>query len=220
MKFSEQIEILYKKSIYFNLSKLYKKLSSLSDEQLKSILQNKTFPDFKTFTNIIEGKRKHFTLTDGICILNCYNSGSQFHVDIFNLNVYEEEIELIFHANKYGISQLLKKLKNLDHDIINEILDHKPFPDFKVISKYLPDKSKTKWSIYEGVVLLKCFSKNVQYDYQYVHREEYRFKKSIKQSENLKNRDMKGLLGVTLTRYNKEKKKVRKIVRSVWTVKK
>lgn len=218
MKFSEQIEIVYKKSVYLSMSKLYKKISAMSDEQLKSVLNDKSFPDFRTFLNTVVGTRRHFTLTEGIWILNCYTKGTLYYSD--KNEHCEEEVERMFHKNTYSLSQLVKKLKNLDNETINEILQNKPFPSINVLIKYLPDKSISKFSLYEGLVLLKCFSCNVQYDLLYVNREEYRLQRAIKQSDNQKNRDMRGLLGVTVPRLNKEKKKTKKTVRSVWTVKK
>jgi hypothetical protein len=190
---------------------------------LASILGDKPFPSFKDFVStMIDRKNKHFTLREGIRILDCYSKGIKYvddrKIEDFKLKGFEKEIKQIFHTEKYTPIILVRKLKDLDKEFLYYILKGHKFPKEEDLLIYFEGGPKKKNSLHDGILILKDYSQNIPATKSYIEKE--RLRKSIIQSENLINKDKDGLLGIQLPRHNKKKKKVQATVRSVWTVKK
>jgi hypothetical protein len=226
MSFSEQVEKLYLKSVFFGLNKLHRELINCKKEDVNKILVNKPYPTFSEFKNSIVGERKYFSFKDGFFILKCYVDGEKYDVNNKKLELnnleFNENVQRLFHKNKFGIRKLLKEIKKLDREIIEEILKGRPFPNQMDFENLLSKKSKKTFSIYEGLLLLRCYSINRKYDYEEHKRELLRIDRAKRQSENLLKRDLDGLLGYVIPREKKDQNDENKkpIVRSVWTVKK
>jgi hypothetical protein len=221
MNISEIIEILAPKRKKISLTKLHKDLKKLDADLLFHTLKGKPFPDFYEFRNSLKGNKTLFNISIGLLILNHYAENKVFDVDSVPDDYGWEDSENPYLEKKHCLSKLFKELKNIDIEILNKILNDKPFPDFMKFRKSFVS-SDVKFSIYEGLIILKYYSyeRIYRFDSKEIHQEKvYRAKN---QSYNFETRDRDGLLGVTVPRSKDSKSNKREIkkVRSVWTVKK
>ena len=225
MKVSKIIQLLYTKSKKSRgLSQVYKQLCSLDDNILVDFLGGKPFPDFNSFRNSMKSEKRHFNLSEGLRILESYSKGEVVDIDLLSINESEssedreENIDLIFYKREYGLSQLHKHMKTLDKGVLKKILKDKPFPDFNTFRKSFEGEDR-KFCLSDGLLILKYYSNGEVYDMELPKLYKKAFNRSITQSRNFEKRDSQGLLGIQVPR-PKKKKKHKKVVRSVWTVKK
>ena len=223
MNISEIIELLAPKKIKLSLTGLYKDLKNLDENLLYHTLKGKEFPTFLQFRDSITGERRLFNISIGLLILNAFANNEVFDVDSIptDYGVDEEYRNDFFYKKQFSLTKLHKEVKSIKIDILDKILEGKPFPSFGKFRKSFLGKD-VKFSLYEGLIILKYYTEERIYnlDSKFVYQETINRAKN--QANNLEIRDRDGLLGVTVPRSKdstSNKREVKK-VRSVWTVKK
>jgi hypothetical protein len=206
----------------YTLNQLHKIIKKKAIEVVDKQHIDKLIPHFKDFAYhlVKDDYTTLYSISEGIsAIRSCLISHK-----ISNGVTFCKKIKESFIPKKeegYGINRLLRELKNIELDFS---LGNKPFPDFKMFRSAFVGSDKTKFTIDEGVAILKAYSKGRIYDFQVALKYALRTKKAQKQDGLMAKKDEIGRIGIqhapAIISKNETQKKQQRISKPLWVEKK